>query len=152
MFNIEKGGFDFIQKYTGYVSPGIFALFILGMFWKRTTTAAALVGMFLGFFLSIFFNDVAPYLGYAETPLYTVYDSGRTADDGSKILEIPYLICMGWAFAFTVLAMVLISLFGPRVNPKAFDADSASYKVTPVTGMMIAALLMILVAIYVRFW
>jgi SSS family solute:Na+ symporter len=152
MFNIEKGGFDFIQKYTGYVSPGIFALFILGMFWKRTTTAAALVGMFLGFLLSIFFNDVAPYLGYAETPLYTVYDSGLTADDGSKILEIPYLICMGWAFAFTVLAMVLISLFGPRVNPKAFDADSTSYKVTPVTGMMIAALLMILVAIYVRFW
>jgi SSS family solute:Na+ symporter len=152
LFNIEKGGFDFIQKYTGYVSPGIVALFILGMFWRRTTAAAAMVGMFLGFFLSIFFNDVAPYLGYSETPLYTVYDTGRVAENGSNILEIPYLICMGWSFAFTVLAMVLISLLGPRVNAKAYDIDSESFKVSPVTGMMIAALLMILAAVYVRFW
>lgn len=32
---IEKGGFTYIQEYTGFVSPGIFAMFILGFFWKK---------------------------------------------------------------------------------------------------------------------
>jgi SSS family solute:Na+ symporter len=151
-FNIEKGGFDFIQKYTGYVSPGIFAVFMLGMFWKRTTGTAAIVGVILGFLLSIFFNDIAPYLGYADTPLYTVYDTGNLTEDGQQILEIPYLICMGWAFGFTVLAMVLISLLGPRVNPKAFDIDTSMFKVSPTTSILIVSLLVILSAIYVKFW
>jgi SSS family solute:Na+ symporter len=151
-FNIEKGGFDFIQKYTGYVSPGIFALFILGMFWKRTTTAAAFFGMFSGFILSIFFNDVAPYLRWSETPFYTVYATGKLAENGTPIYEIPYLICMGWAFGLTVLGMVLISLFGPKENPKAYETNSESFRVSPTTAGMIAALLMILVAIYARFW
>jgi SSS family solute:Na+ symporter len=147
-----QGGFAYIQKYTGYVSPGIFAAFMLGMFWKRTTGAAAVVGVVLGFLLSVFFNEFAPYLGYMETPLYTVYDAGRTAADGSKILEIPFLICMGWSFAFTVVAMVLISLLGPRVNPRAFQYEKGMFKTTPTTTVLIVAILMILGALYVRFW
>jgi SSS family solute:Na+ symporter len=147
-----KGGFTFIQKYTGYVSPGIFAVFMLGMFWRRTTASAAVTGVLLGFVLSVFFNEFAPYLGYRETPLYTVYETGRTAPDGSMILEIPFLICMGWAFAFTIVAMVLISLLGPKVNPKAFELDAGMFRVSRISGVMIAALLMILGAIYARFW
>jgi SSS family solute:Na+ symporter len=48
--------------------------------------------------------------------------------------------------------MVVISLFGPKENPKAYDTDSESFRVSPTTAGMIAALLMILVAIYARFW
>src|SRR6187399_1618446 len=51
-----EGGFTFIQKYTGFISPGVFAMFILGMFWKRTTGTAAIAGLLTGFILSIFFN------------------------------------------------------------------------------------------------
>ncbi len=149
LFDIKKGGFDFIQKYTGYVSPGIFAVFMLGMFWKRTTGAAAIAGVLFGFLLSIFFNDVAPRLGYDETPLYTVYE---TLKDGEPVKEIPYLICMGWAFAFTVLAMVAISLFGPKENPKAFEIDRSMFKVSPSTTILITALLMTLGALYAKFW
>ncbi|NBP68605.1 MAG: sodium transporter, partial [Cytophagia bacterium] len=47
-----EGGFTFIQKYTGFISPGVFAMFILGMFWKRTTGAAAIAGVLSGFLLS----------------------------------------------------------------------------------------------------
>ncbi len=54
-----EGGFTFIQKYTGFISPGVFAMFLLGMFWKRTTGTAALVGVILGFVLAIFFNSYA---------------------------------------------------------------------------------------------
>ena len=52
------GGFTFIQKYTGFISPGVFAMFLLGMFWKRTTGTAAIVGLLTGFGLSVFFNEV----------------------------------------------------------------------------------------------
>jgi SSS family solute:Na+ symporter len=38
----KKGGFQFIQEYTGFVSPGIFAMFILGFFWKKASSNAAL--------------------------------------------------------------------------------------------------------------
>jgi SSS family solute:Na+ symporter len=140
------GGFTFIQKYTGFISPGVFAMFLLGMFWKRTTGAAAVVGVLAGFGLSVFFNEYAPSVLGTETFLYTAYPKG----DGSY--EIPFLICMGWAFALTVLAMVLISLAGPKVNPKAFEIDASMFRVSPKIMAMIVALLIILSAIYVKFW
>lgn len=56
------GGFTYIQKYTGFISPGVFAMFILGMFWKRTTGAAAIAGLITGFLLSVLFNEFAPGL------------------------------------------------------------------------------------------
>ena len=34
--------YQFIQEYSSFITPGVFAIFILGMFWKRTTSAAAL--------------------------------------------------------------------------------------------------------------
>ncbi len=68
-----EGGFTFIQKYTGFISPGVFAMFILGMFWKRTTGAAALVGVILGFALAIFFNNYAIGIFGKETLMYTAY-------------------------------------------------------------------------------
>src|SRR5690606_19048248 len=67
------GGFTFIQKYTGFISPGVFAMFLLGMFWKRTTGSAAIVGLITGFVLSIVFNNYAPAWFGPETFLYTAY-------------------------------------------------------------------------------
>ena len=67
------GGFTFIQKYTGFISPGVFAMFILGMFWKRTAGAAAIAGLITGFGLSVLFNEFAPHLFGNDTFLYTAY-------------------------------------------------------------------------------
>jgi SSS family solute:Na+ symporter len=64
-----EGGFTFIQKYTGFISPGIFAIFILGFFWKRTTGAAAIAGILTGFGMSVLFNNYAPALFGNETIL-----------------------------------------------------------------------------------
>jgi SSS family solute:Na+ symporter len=149
-FNIEKGGFDFIQKYTGYVSPGICAIFLMGMFWKRTTGAAAIAGLVSAFLLSIFFNDIAPTLGYSETPFYTVYKYANA--EGELVREIPFMICMGWSFALAILIMGLVSLAGPKVNPRAFEIDSSMFKVSPSTTALIVGILMILGALYAKFW
>ncbi|WP_375446515.1 sodium/solute symporter [uncultured Fibrella sp.] len=142
-----EGGFTFIQKYTGYVSPGIFALFILGFFWKRTTGTAAIVGVVLGFALAVLFNNFAPSLFGNETILYTAF---LNSDSGN--MEIPFLICMGWSFVFTVLAMVLISLAGPKVNPKAFEIDSSMFKLNRTSILLIVIIFMLLSVLYIRFW
>lgn len=33
--------FQYIQEYTGLVSPGILAVFLMGLFWKKTTSKGA---------------------------------------------------------------------------------------------------------------
>lgn len=140
------GGFTYIQKYTGFISPGVFAMFVLGMFWKRTTGTAAIVGVLLGFLLSVLFNEYAPALFGNETLFYTAYPNGKGA------FEIPFHICMGLSFFFTTLAMILISFAGPKVNPKAFELDSEMFKVKPQTTVLIVITLLCIIALYVKFW
>ncbi len=141
-----EGGFTFIQKYTGFISPGVFAMFLLGMFWKRTTGAAAVAGVLVGFILSVFFNEYAPAVLGNNTILYTAYPNGKGG------FEIPFLICMGLAFGFTMLVMIVMSLFGPKVNEKAFALDASMFKVSPQIMAMIVATVLILTAIYIKFW
>lgn len=140
------GGFTYIQKYTGFISPGVFAMFFLGMFWKRTTGAAAIVGVILGFVLSVLFNEYAPALFGPDTLLYTAYPNGKGA------YEIPFHICMGLSFFFTMLVMILMSFAGPKVNPKAFETEPGMFKVKPQTTVLIVITLLIIVALYVKFW
>src|SRR5450432_439547 len=44
--------YQFIQEYVGFISPGVLAIFLLGIFWKRTNSAAALTASLLTFVLS----------------------------------------------------------------------------------------------------
>jgi len=141
-----EGGFTFIQKYTGFISPGIFAIFILGFFWKRTTGAAAITGIITGFAMSVLFNNFAPRLFGNETLLYTAFPNGHGG------YEIPFLICMGLSFLFTVMAIVLVSFAGPKINPKAFVLDKSMFKVEPSTLALIIVTLLLLTALYVKFW
>ncbi|MGJ1205377.1 sodium:solute symporter family transporter [Sphingobacterium lactis] len=140
------GGFTFIQKYTGFISPGVFAMFLLGMFWKRTTGTAAIVGLIAGFVLSVFFNEFAPTLLGNETWIYTAYPNGKGG------YEIPFQICMGLAFAFTMLLMVVVSLAGPQINPKAFELDKKMFRVEPSVMILIVVTVLLVSALYVRFW
>ena len=141
-----EGGFTFIQKYTGFISPGVFAMFILGLFWKRTTGTAAMAGLITGFVLSIFFNNYAVGIFGTENIMYTAYLN----KNGSY--EIPFLINMGWSFVITVVTMVTISFAGPKVNPKSFEIDASMFKVSKSTLILIVITLMLLSALYVKFW
>jgi SSS family solute:Na+ symporter len=144
-----KGGFTFIQQYTGYISPGVFAMFFLGMFWKRTTGAAAVAGVITGFLLSVLLNDFAPQLFGNETFLYTAYHSLK---DGKDVYVIPFHICMGLSFFFTMILMIAISLAGPKDNPKAFELDKKMFKLQPSTLALVVTTLLIIAALYIKFW
>jgi SSS family solute:Na+ symporter len=142
----SAGGFTYIQKYTGYISPGVFAMFLLGMFWKRTTGAAAVVGVITGVCLCLFFNEYAPALFGNNTWCYTAYPNGKGG------FEIPFLIAMGLSFFFTVLIMVIISLAGPKVNSKAFVLDTSMFRLRPQTIGLVVLILVLLTALYAKFW
>lgn len=144
-----EGGFTFIQKYTGFISPGILAMFLLGMFWKRTTGAAAIAGIITGFVLSVFFNEYATSLLGHENILYTAFEVERK---GEMVWEIPFLIGMGWSFVFTLIVMIGMSLAGPKINPKAFELDKTMFKVSPTILAMIVFTLLLLTMLYVKFW
>jgi len=141
-----EGGFTFIQKYTGFISPGVFAMFMLGFFWKRTTGAAAMTGLITGFLLAIFFNSYAIPLFGTDNMMYTAYLNKSGA------YEIPFLINMGWSFVLTIIIMVIVSMAGPKVNPKAFEIDASMFKVSKSTLVLIVIILMLLSALYVKFW
>jgi len=141
-----EGGFTFIQKYTGFISPGVFAMFILGMFWKRTTGTAAVAGLITGFVMAIFFNSFAVSIFGHETFMYTAFINSK------GVYEIPFLINMGWAFFITMAVMIGISLTGPKVNANAFELDKTMFKLKPSIIAMIVSILLILVALYAKFW
>ena len=100
----------------------------------------------IGFGLSVFFNEFAPQLLGHETFLYTAYPNGKGG------FEIPFLIAMGLAFMFAVIVMVVMSLAGPKVNPKAFALDKTMFKIKPSLLAMIVVVLMLIAALYVKFW
>jgi SSS family solute:Na+ symporter len=59
---------------------------------------------------------------------------------------------MGLSFFFTVLVMVLISLAGPKINPKAFAIDASMFKLKPQTTALVVVILLLLTALYIKFW
>ncbi len=144
----KKGGFQYIQEYTGFVSPGIFAIFILGFFWKRTTALAALVAALITFPLSLFLKFLPKWADLS--PLSSLGFSSLNAESG--LYEIPFLDRMGFVFLICFAIMVLLSLLGPKENPKGLEVDSSMFK--PKGGFAIGAVIVfgILAALYIVFW
>lgn len=58
--------FQYIQEYTGFISPGVVAIFIFGMFWKRTTANAALAVVVAAIPLSLGFKTLFPSLAFID--------------------------------------------------------------------------------------
>ena len=143
-----KGGFEFIQKYTGYISPAIFPVFLLGFFWKKTTSRAAISGIIVGVFLSVLFDKFLPSMLGNETILYTAYPTAT----GS--FEIPYLIQMGWVFFFTTLLIILVSLSDVKGQTHSNDLieDQTKYQLSKASIAMIVIVLGFVMAMYIRFW
>lgn len=149
----KKGGFQFIQEYTGFVSPGIFAMFILGFFWKKTTSNAALFATIGGFLLSVFFKALP---NFANLEWLSPYGFSKlvTQEDGSRLYEIPFLDRMGFVFLISVLVMWIISTIEGRkgANPKGLEIDSSMFKTSNSFAAGSLIVLGIIVALYTVFW
>ena len=144
-----KQGFQYIQEYTGFVSPGIFAMFILGFFWKRTTSNAALFATIGGFVFSLILK-VLPQ--FADLSFLEPINFAKLNADG--VYEIPFLDRMGFVFILCVIGMSIITNIENRrgVKPNGLEIDKSMFKLSP--GFAAGALLItgILVALYTIYW
>ena len=145
----KKGGFQYIQEYTGFVSPGILAMFLLGFFWKKATSNAALFATIGGFILSIIFKFMP---GFVD--LQFLYSTGFSVANAEGVYEIPFIDRMGFVFIICMLVMYLISIYENRngIIPNALKVDNSMFRTTP--GFAVGALFIIgiIVALYGIYW
>jgi SSS family solute:Na+ symporter len=149
----KKGGFEFIQEYTGFVSPGIFAMFILGFFWKKTSSNAAMFATIGGFVLSVIFKFLPNFMNL-EFLSSTGFATLMEQKDKTMAYEIPFLDRMGFVFVICVLLMIAISLYDAKrgILVKGLEVDAKMFKVS--NGFAVGAMIIsgILVALYSIFW
>ena len=145
----KKGGFQYIQEYTGFVSPGIFAMFILGFFWKKTTSNAALFATIGGFILSVLFKISPNYVD-----LEFLHASGYAIPNAEGVFEIPFIDRMGFVFVICVVFMYIISMYENRngVITDGLEIDKSMFR--PTAAFTVGALIVIgfVVAMYGIYW
>lgn len=132
LMGIDKaGGFQFIQQMTGLLSPGIFAAFIMGFFWRRTNSAGALFAIVGGFIVALgMHNNWLPFLDWTL---------------------VPFLDRMGWVFIICVLGMIALGYILPDER-KGLDIDSQLF--LPHRSFMLGSVVVaiLLVFFYWYFW
>jgi len=145
----KKGGFQFIQEYTGFVSPGIFAMFILGFFWKKATANAALFATIGGFLFSLSLKVIPKWVN-----LGFLVSSGFSVKTNSGRYEIPFLDRMGFVFLICIVGMVVISLVENKngARPHSLEIDRSMFRLS--TNFWVGSILVlgILVALYTALW
>lgn len=145
----KKGGFQYIQEYTGFVSPGVFAMFILGFFWKKTTSNAALFATIGGFILSLTFKFMPAFVD-----LSFLYSSGFAVPNANGIYEIPFIDRMGFVFLICVIGMYIISMYETArgVKTNGLEIDRSMFKMSTGFTIGMLVILSIIAAFYTIFW
>lgn len=120
--------FQFIQEFTGFISPGIFAVFMLGLFWKKATTRAALWASALTIPLSAGFKYLLPGL--------------------------PFMDRMGVVFLLICLVMVVLSLLECRQGHdlRAIPINRGLFGTDGVFNAFAVGIAAILAVLYLIFW
>jgi SSS family solute:Na+ symporter len=129
--------FQFIQEYTGIVSPGILAVFMLGLFWKKTTNKGAIVGALVSIPIAMYFK-VAPK-GWSTSSLF---------------LDLPWMDQMGYTAVLTMLVIALVSYFQHKGkdDEKGIEISKELFKTSPLFNIGSFAVMIVLVALYAIFW
>jgi len=119
--------FQYIQEFTGFFTPGVCALFLVGIFWKRTTANGAL-GMAIGSALfSVAFKFLWP--------------------------ELPFIDRVGWVFVLCVVTGVVLSLLqGAEDHPDAIQYQDVDTMTTAGFNWAALGIVLMLTALYVTWW
>ncbi|HEX6171158.1 MAG TPA: sodium/sugar symporter [Chitinophagaceae bacterium] len=127
--------YQFIQEYVGFFSPGVLAIFLLGLFWKKTTAAAGLAGALL----TVPISTVLKFL-----PVWT----------NGAVPDYPFLDRMTITFFAIVIIMIVISLAKPKPanDMHVIEMDRSMFKVSPGFIMGSVIICGILAALYTVFW
>ncbi|MCF6268940.1 MAG: sodium/solute symporter [Melioribacteraceae bacterium] len=120
--------FQYIQEYTGIVSPGILGVFLMGIFWKKTTNKSAIIGVLSSIVVALLLKTNAVDLPFLDQMFYT--------------LIITIVIIMG----------VSLTTSDEIEDPKGIDLTAKIFRTDSVFNIATYALLIILALLYTVFW
>jgi solute:Na+ symporter, SSS family len=121
-------GFNYIQEFTGFISPGILAMFLMGFFWKRSNSNGALAATLISIPLSAVLKYTIP--------------------------SMPFMNRMSVVFLACVALIILFGLLDPKTkdNPKALKVESSMFKISTGYAAGVLLVLGILAALYIAYW
>lgn len=126
-----ESGFQTVQEFTGFIAPGVVAVFLLGMFYKRANGAGAATALIVSVALSIVF--------------YVMLKSGA--------LEIQFVNRIWIVFlASLVLGVVVSHLTAAPSQERLLAEGDVSFKTATSFNIWTVAIALILVALYVIYW
>lgn len=129
--------FQFIQEYTGIVSPGILAVFILGLFWKKTTNKAAIIGALASIPIAMYFK-VAPK-GWSNSSLF---------------IDVPFMDQMGYTLLLTMAVIAICSFIQHKGadDEKGILITKQLFKTSPLFNIGAFIVMLVLTVLYALFW
>ncbi|MDP5090459.1 MAG: sodium/solute symporter, partial [Saprospiraceae bacterium] len=129
--------FQFIQEYTGIVSPGILAVFVTGLFWKKTKNKSAIFGVIASIPIAMFFK-VGPN-GWSDSPIFVI---------------LPFMHQMMITCLASIAVIVIASEIEGKGQPdeKQIILKPGIFKTSESFNISSAIILLILAFIYTIFW
>ncbi len=119
--------FQYIQEFTGFFTPGIVVIFLMGIFWRRMSSAAALTAAIGSALFSL-----ALKLGWPA---------------------LPFIDRVGLVFLLCLALSILISLRGNRrASAGGIDLTAIEFKTQPSFNFSAVVVLLILLALYTTWW
>ena len=120
--------FQYIQEYTGLVSPGILAVFLMGLFWKKATNKGAIWGVLCSIPIALIFKLLP--------------------------LEMPFMDQMFYATLLTIVVIFMVSLSSNPADddPKAIKLTADMFKTDKVFNICAYIICILLVVIYTAFF
>jgi solute:Na+ symporter, SSS family len=115
--------FQYIQEYTGFFTPGIVVIFLLGLFWKRATEAGALAATIGSFVLSAVIKTYWPELPFLDrmavvfvlalllAVAFSLVRSAPTAANQIRTAGLGFRTSAGFNVGATGVALVLVALY-----------------------------------------
>ncbi|MEJ6725727.1 MAG: sodium/sugar symporter [Emcibacteraceae bacterium] len=118
--------FQYVQDFTSFFTPGIVVIFLLGMFWKRTTPTGALAAAIGSFVTSLAFKISWP--------------------------ELPFLDRMNFVFFICLILAVSASLWVKEESKYIHKLDKADFHTSTGYNLVSVSVFLVLVAIYATWW
>jgi SSS family solute:Na+ symporter len=115
--------FQYIQEFTGFFTPGIVVIFLLGMFWKKTTSSGALAAAIGSAVLSFAFKMFWPELPFIDrvglvfllcvaiAVSFSVFAGNRNQDGAVSLRDIQFATTNGFNFSAMLVALILAALY-----------------------------------------
>jgi len=120
--------FQYIQEYTGLVSPGILAVSMMGLFWKKVTTRGAIWGAILSIPVALILKIPA--------------------------IELPFMDQMLYTFIITIVISGMISLSSNQYDddPKGFNLTAKIFSTDKTFNIASYTVCIVLALLYAVFW